>query len=468
LQNPDASSTSVRAGPYPSLEQVTDQNSRNLEGLMRTFKRTNRPLTVNFRQLVPWLRYSAERASHSIHPYPAKVLVNIPHFFLANDILSGSGDTVLDPFCGSGTVMLEAILSNRNALGADANPMARLIAAVKTAPLDCRRLEAAAGELVARIESGSGKRRVPDVVNIEHWFYPHVIEQLCVIRSAIQKLRPGELQRFFLVCFSWCVKRVSLADPRISVPVRVRPDTYPNGHWLREKTAERLRKLRRVDVFAEFGALVHENVGRMKRLAGMVNGEVAEVVADDARRLGEVRLMGSQRAQLIMTSPPYVGAQKYIRASSLSMGWLGLCGTSELRWYEGRSIGREHYYQSEYLTLVPTGIPGADRFLDRVYKRYPLRAHIAANYLLEMRKAFCQAAGLLKRDGFFVLVAGTNRICGSHFSTKEYLAEILEEMGFARKLELRDTIKSRGLMTKRNRTAGVIARESVLLFQKPY
>ncbi len=94
--------------------------------------------------------------------------------------------------------------------------------------------------------------------------------------------------------------------------------------------------------------------------------------------------------------------------------------------------------------------------MDRVYKRYPLRAHIAANYLVEMRRAFSGAAELLKRDGYLILVAGTNRICGSHFSTKEYLAEILEEVGFTRKLELIDTIRSRGLMTKRNRTASVM------------
>ena len=468
MENPDLSCISVSAGSPPTREEITDRNSKNLEGLMRNFRRTYRPVTVNFRRLVPWLRYSAERASHSIHPYPAKVLVNIPHFFLANDILSGDGDTVLDPFCGSGTVLLEAILLNRNGLGADANPLARLIAAVKIAPLDCGRLETAAGDLLARLGSSSRRQWVPDVVNIEHWFYPHVIDQLCVIRSAIEKLRPGEFKRFFLVCFSWCAKRVSLADPRISVPVRIRPDTYPNGHWLREKTAQRLRKLGRVNVFAEFGAIVYENVERMRRLTSMVNGQLAEVIADDARQLSEVPNKCRQRAQLIITSPPYVGAQKYIRASSLSMGWLGLCGTSELRGYESLSIGREHYPKSEYLTLVRTGIPGADRFLNRIYKRYPLRAHIAANYLLEMQKAFCGAAELLKRDGFLVLVAGTNRICGSHFSTKEYLAEILEGMGFSRKLELLDTIRSRGLMMKRNRTASMIARESVLLFQKGY
>src|SRR5881394_1858395 len=193
---------SITAASCPSLDEISDRNSRNLERLIRTFKKSNRPVMVNFRLLVPWLRYNAERASHSIHPYPAKVLVNIPHFFLANDVLSGKGDTVLDPFCGSGTVLLEAILSNRNALGVDANPLARLVATVKTAPLDCRRLAGAAKELIGDVVAGKAKG-VPDVVNIHHWFYPHVVEQLGRIQAGIKKVECLEFRRFFWLCFSW-------------------------------------------------------------------------------------------------------------------------------------------------------------------------------------------------------------------------------------------------------------------------
>ena len=291
-----------------SQRDIIGANTATLRALMRAYKRRRRPVTVNFRELVPWLRYSAERASHSIHPYPAKVLVNIPHFFLANEVLSGDGDFVLDPFCGSGTVLLEAILANRNGLGVDANPLARLIATVKTTPLECDRLERAAMDLGARIEGAVGGNDVPDVVNIRHWFYPHVVEQLCAIRSAIRAVGRPDFRRFFWLCFSWCTRRVSLADPRISVPVRVRPDTYPNGHWLKEKTAERLGRLRRVNVFAEFGAIVCENLERMRRLADMVNGEVAEVISDDARGLGESPGAAKARAQLIIPAKRLPGS----------------------------------------------------------------------------------------------------------------------------------------------------------------
>jgi hypothetical protein len=66
-----------------------------------------------------------------IHLYPAKLLPHIAAFFLASSELSSKGDKVLDPFSGSGTVLLEALLAGRSPIGADSNPLARLISKVK-------------------------------------------------------------------------------------------------------------------------------------------------------------------------------------------------------------------------------------------------------------------------------------------------------------------------------------------------
>ena len=169
---------------------------------------------------------------------------------------------------------------------------------------------------------------------------------------------------------------------------------------------------------------------------------------------------------LIVTSPPYAGAQKYVRASSLSLGWLDLCGSQKLRPLEDNSIGREHYRKNEHQELVCTRIPKADQLLKRIYREYPLRAHIAGNYLLEMRAALESMVKSLNPGGYIVLVAGNNYVCRHPFKTGEYLKQILCELGLTPRLELIDTIKSRGLMTKRNATANLITREAVMLFQK--
>lgn len=448
-----------------AVDASSRQNSASLEKLMRQFKTRHRPISVNFRKAVPWLPYNTERASHFIHTYPAKVLLHIPHFFISNELLSVHGDVVADPFCGSGTVLLEAVLAGRKALGSDTNPLACLVSSVKTTPLPSSRLVEIAKSF--RFEKrATCKTRQPDVVNLHHWFYPHVIQQLILIRDEIARIDDESDRNFFMVCFSSCVRKVSLADPRISVPVRIRKDTYPEGHILQKKSIQRLHKLKRVNVFECFREIVDQNVRRIGALHKEAGAAKSTVCLADAKRISKAAKNHIGGVSLMVTSPPYVGAQKYIRASSLSLGWLGLCRSNELRSLEEQSIGREHYRVNERATTVETGIKAADRIISKVRKDHPLRAHIAANYLVEMQTAFRSATRLLKRDGNLVLVAGNNFVCGYPFRTTDFLKEIIQELGLELRLELIDTIKSRGLMTKRNTTANIITRESVMLFVK--
>lgn len=68
--------------PYPVDTSVA------LAGLLDRFEREQQPAAISFRQIVPWLKVG-ERASHYLHPYPAKLLPHIAHFFLANRSLVG-------------------------------------------------------------------------------------------------------------------------------------------------------------------------------------------------------------------------------------------------------------------------------------------------------------------------------------------------------------------------------------------
>jgi hypothetical protein len=452
-------------------EQV--KTDGQIEKLLRQFKAKGRTIPVSFRDRLRFLN-NADRYSHLIHPYPAKLLVHIPYFFLANSILSVPGDTVLDPFCGSGTVLLEALLARRSAIGADVNPLARLISRVKTSPPDPARLGRSIDRLQKRIRSNP-RVDLPDVINLEYWFYPHVTRKLLSILEAVNETTDAAIRSFFLVCFSSCIRKVSLADPRLTVPVRLKAGQYPKGHWLREKTDQHLRRLKRVDVGRIFFSTVEENSRRVISLGRTLPESLRTVgIALDSRDLrtgnasnnGPANRLPSRSVDCVITSPPYVGSQKYTRATSLSLGWLGLCRSTELRSLEELSLGREHYPKASYENRLRTGIKAADNALDRVEKINPLRSHIAANYLIEVREAFLEINRVLRPGGYFVLVTANNELCGMEFKVQEYLHTIAEEIGFRLVLKLVDEIRSRGLMTKRNKTASLITREWVLLFQK--
>ena len=73
---------------------------------------------------------------------------------------------------------------------------------------------------------------------------------------------------------------------------------------------------------------------------------------------------------------------------------------------------------------------------------------------------------MLRPRGCFVLVIGDNTVCGRRFPSSDYLRLMLEGMGMTTILSLVDPIPSRGLMTRRNETAGIIVSESVVVLRK--
>src|SRR5208283_4733824 len=101
----------------------------------RQYRTRKTPIVVDFRALVAGV-VKPDRYTHLLHPYPAKLLPQIPYSFLRSSLVSGGlPQTIVDPFCGSGTVLLEAALFGHRAIGADTNPLARLVSKVKTTPV---------------------------------------------------------------------------------------------------------------------------------------------------------------------------------------------------------------------------------------------------------------------------------------------------------------------------------------------
>jgi site-specific DNA-methyltransferase (cytosine-N4-specific) len=111
---------------------------------------------------------------HAIHPYPAKFIPQIPRA-LIELFHSGDGRPVLDPFCGSGTTLVEAKIAGIDAVGIDLHPLATLIAKVKTTPLTVDLLKV--GKAVCSAAKDTvmgGAAAVPDIPNLDHWFQRHV------------------------------------------------------------------------------------------------------------------------------------------------------------------------------------------------------------------------------------------------------------------------------------------------------
>ena len=148
------------------------------------------------------------------------------------------------------------------------------------------------------------------------------------------------------------------------------------------------------------------------------------------------------------------------------MGWLGLSPNAKLRPIERKSIGREHLDAHEKAENYLTGHSQIDELLEKIADKNLLRARIASTYIGEMDRALAEIHRVLRPGGKMVLVVGPNMVAGYEFDTPRFLSQIAAEKGMQVDLHLVDTIASRGLMTKRNKTAGTIAQESVYVLTK--
>jgi tRNA G10 N-methylase Trm11 len=446
------------------LERNLDPLSRNFDEIYHIWKKTyahRGAVTVSFREVVG-ASSAINRFTHLLHPYPAKLLVSIPLFFLNCTELSRSEGILLDPFCGSGTVLLEGVLKGRTVYGCDTNPLARLITTAKISVQSSDALDDQLEMVLTTLpRSGDGAPGGP--LDLGQWFAAGVVRQLDRLATSIRRLSPSPQKTFMEVCLSVALSKVSLADPTMPVPVLLNPTK--SSLTTTQRAAQHRLISERIDanVIDVFERVARTNIARMRQLEKhLVFQPAAVVIQTDARRLSL-----DVPADLIITSPPYGSAQKYVRSSSLSLQWLGLAEHG-LRSYERETIGREHYSLTEQRRELPIVASSSSSVLHKIGRRNPLRRYIAAMFLVEMHEALSRTVTVLRQGGHLIIVVGSNVVAGYAFDTRRYIAEICQNLGLELRLVVRDRIRSRGLITKRNSTSGLITQEWIMVFMKPF
>lgn len=425
------------------------------EAFSKEFKKNHEPISVDFRQILDTLPGNLSRYTHNIHSYPAKLLYHIPLFFL-NSPVSAQCKNIFDPFCGTGTVLLEGKIRGFDAFGADLNPIARMIAETKLTHLPGDLLRRHLKAILARIQQKGTK--APQDIFLQRWFDAPVLQAITAIKESCERTRDPDVRRFFLVCLSAIIKKLSLADPRISVPVKLKKSPPPGS----ERGDNRLSFKQCITLFEN---LSNANITRLDTIEKI--SHVKHTILEDAKNLtrSNGKKFPSNSFDLIITSPPYNTAQKYIRSCSLSLAVLGHIENGSIADMDRLLIGSEKLSFSRSSHIEKTGIISADNLLDQISQKNAKRAFLASQYLIGMRDALVEMKRLLRKDRSLVLIIGNNQVGGYEFHTKSYLTEMAMDLGFTRSLELTDRITSRGLMTKRNKTAGLIESESVIVFK---
>jgi len=263
--------------------------------------------------------------THGLHPYPARMVPQIACRLLRK--FAKKNDVVLDPFCGSGGVLVEARLAGLNSVGIDINPLACLIAQVKSNPINPNILHSAWEKLKANITREMTFFRfketdvqIPDFTgtNIEYWFKPTTMKELAIIRRNLEAIEQQELRRFFEVPFSLTVRDVSGTRKREYKLYRLPEDEWkkysPNTLITFIKYAEKA-----IQKMEEFFKVADKSVYSKVFMA-----DTRFLFTDKFPDEGN-ELLKNHPPKIIVTSPPYGDSRTtvaYGQFSRLSSLWL--------------------------------------------------------------------------------------------------------------------------------------------------
>ena len=198
-------------------------------------------------------------ATHLIHWYPAKMFHRIPSVFLDTVDLPPHG-TILDPFCGSGTVLLEANLRGHNAVGVDINPLARLITRVKVTALNPGHLNSQMEVLIRRAKQLCSNP-APELT-LDSWLSSSARVGLHRLAFAIKNIPDDACRSFFLVTLTSIVRRLSQADPAIPPLVRLREERAGIAGTRYRNAFERSQSITTSTVYSAFADAAAANINR--------------------------------------------------------------------------------------------------------------------------------------------------------------------------------------------------------------
>jgi len=352
--------------------------------------------------------------THGIHKYPAKFFPELPRWLIKR--YSREGDSILDPFMGSGTTNLEASLLGRHSVGVDVDPFSRLLSRVKTTVLPAGDLTPAWRHIHEQVKLYSEPQHlhgVPDFPYRDNWFKPYILKELAHIKRVIETTDTKEMVKdFFRICFSSIIRRVSEADNNCTRTV------------VRKKLGKRVLPNMAIDLFLKRARFQVENM----RILSSLNpsGNVYIPKGADAR---EMSVIEDNSIDLALTSPPYANAVDYPRTHQLEMYWLGLANGS-LQSLKKMHVGTETVSAQDYWTLHKTGCSIADAVIAQIYAVDSRRAYIAAKYLRDMFDNLKEVYRVLKPNGVYAIVVGNNLMRGIEFETWRYLSSEAPKIGY--------------------------------------
>jgi len=347
--------------------------------------------------------------THGFHSYPAMMIPQVARRLIVE--YSKEGDALLDPFCGSGSVLVEAKLNKRYSWGIDLNPLAILIARVKTTPVEPKLLTRKLWNILEALNILQPEEvQLPDFFNIHFWFKEKVIFELAKLKAIINQIEANEIREFFEVVFSEVV--------------RLSSNSRSSEFKLYRYSQERLQN-HEPDPIKLFRNRAMTNIAGMEKYYREVSDSYwARTILGNTMKLDEIP---KDSVNIVVTSPPYGDSRTtvaYGQFTRLSSQWLGLDGYEAI---DRKSLGGipvktlQHLLLSKALKEAIQLVSGADE----------RRAKDVLSFYVDLNKALIEIDKVIKREGVVCFVMGIRTVKGVRLPTDLILVELLTNLGYA-------------------------------------
>jgi DNA modification methylase len=375
------------------------------------------------------------RGIHLVHWYPATFVSAIPGSLIP--LVSHPGDFIVDPFCGGGATIVEAVRLGRAALGFDVNPVALLVSSAKVAlpsersfsslhaSVEKIRSDLSLGRLVHQAQNGSH----PNAGELLKWYQANTYEELLRIQQVVESLRDTAAKIVGRCVFSSILKNVC----------------SQGRHWgwvcdnVRPKPEELLYKdavgtyLSALDAFSDAVGELRSDMSRR----GLNPQTVSRPLSWDVRRgdaNANLSALPEKSVDVILTSPPYYGVADYVKSQRLTF-----------LWYHP-SVARLEGFEKEFEELRTEEIGS---------RSHRHRKSSLDDYVSYMTNFIREAARVLKPSGKLCLVLGESH---TRMPTTSRIMQSAADQG------LRLAFASdRDIRATRRRIVGSVPHESILI-----
>ena len=402
---------------------------------------------VSFRDLVPEIDDTGY-LTHAIYAYPAKFIPQIVRYTM--NTYTKETDWIVDPFAGSGTVGVEAYLCKRNAVLFDLNLLLNHIMPLKVysgkEPLN----ESELFKRLAAMQEGN-YGFTPDWSNVDYWYAPEILEVLSHYWGFIHNTADDVFSAIIKAALLKASKRFSNTEDRTPKLARSKRKLNAIEELLKENWRAQLdemvnnlslKTLRSINDFVMYTQQHHnENTPEVQWQGGVDSSYITVPRECDA----------------LITSPPYLQAQEYIRSTKMELFWLGHTEA------EVRELSRLEIPYRKADRIIQT------KTLDNVQgmlTRDDLRKRLDS-YFCHTVNALENSMNQLKPNAAACIFVGNPRIDGITVEIWRILAEYFTARGFAFEKVYEDKIKTRKLFgARKNKNPDGMKSEFLLILRK--